>query len=194
MIPCDIPSTVSAVTLFLKEVIMKRAAIFGMFAAVVATAWTFLAAQSGPLGKHDVSPGAPTAVQALPPGNVSVLSPMTPLQQRFMELSAKKAHLMTEEQLQQAVKNLDREVEELSAWSKLEEAARLIREVQEKHPQTKAAEVASSALGIIERNRPPIAPSPDPMGRRIGERIGEKRPVPADPTFDAPNESPFSSK
>jgi hypothetical protein len=194
MIPCDISSTVGAVTLILTEVIMKRVALFGMVAAAIVSAGTFLAAQSGPLGKQEVSPGAPVTTQALPPAGVaSLLRPMTPLQQRFMDLSAKKAHLMTEEQLQRAVRNLDQEVEGLTAWSKLEEAARLLREVEEKHPETKAAEAAKSALGIIERNRPSSAPFPDPMGR-IGERIGEKRPVPADATFAAPHETPFDSK
>jgi hypothetical protein len=192
MIPCDISSTVRAVALILTEVIMKRAAFFGMVAAAIVLTGTFLAAQSAPGGKHEVLPGAPVPAQAPPvvaanPGSSGLL---TPLQQRFMELSAKKAKLLTEEQLQQAVKNLDREVEGLNAWSKLEEAARLLREVEEKHPQTKAAEVANSALGIIDRNRPPVAPFPDPMGRRIPD----KDPVPADATFAPRVDSPFDSK
>ena len=74
---------------------------------------------------------------------------------------------MTEEQLQQALSNLDREVEELNAWSKVEESARLLREVVGKHPQTKAATAAKSALGIIDQNRTPNPNSsdPSPFGR-----------------------------
>jgi len=192
MIPCDISSTVRAVALILTEVIMKRAAFFGMVAAAIVLTGTFLAAQSAPGGKHEVLPGAPVPAQAPPvvaanPGSSGLL---TPLQQRFMELSAKKAKLLTEEQLQQAVKNLDREVEGLNAWSKLEEAVRLLREVEEKHPQTKAAAVANSALGIIARNRPPVAPFPDPMGRRVGE----KSPEPLESPLGKSQEAPFDSK
>jgi hypothetical protein len=183
MMPCAFSSTTDAVTLILTEVSMKRAAYFGMLAAAIASAGTFLAAQSGPLGKREVSPSATVTVQASPPAHVSVLNPMTPLQQRFMELSAKKAQLMTEEQLQQEAKLLDQQVEGLTAWTKLEEAARLLREVQEKHPQTKAAEVANSALGIIERNRPPISPYPDPMGRIDGKRE-QKSPVETGTPFE----------
>jgi TolA-binding protein len=173
MIPCDISSTVSPVTLFLKEVIMKRAAIFGMFAAVVATAWTFLAAQSGPSNKLNGNSRLPEPAPALAPapavpvvvGHPAPSEPLTPLQQRFVELSAKKAHLMTEEQLQQALNNLDQEVQELTAWSKIEETARLLREVVEKHPQTKAAEAAKSALNAIDQNRPAITPLAEPRSQ-----------------------------
>jgi hypothetical protein len=171
MIPCDISSTVSPVTLFLKEVIMKRTAIFGMFAAVVATAWTLLSAQSGPSNKLPInklngnSRLQEPAPASAPAPTVPVVvthpvpsGPLTPLQQRFVELSEQKARLMTEEQLQQALNHLDQEVQELNAWSKLEETARLLREVVEKHPQTKAAEAARSALNAIEQNRPEITP------------------------------------
>jgi hypothetical protein len=177
MIPCDISSTVGTITLILMEANMKRAAILGMFAAVVATAWTFLAAQSSPgprIGEHPAAP-AVSAIRA-PSG------PLTPLQQRFVELSAKKAHLMTEEQLQQALNNLDREVEELNAWSKIEESARFLREVVEKHPQTKAAEAAKSALNAIDQNRPATTPFPDPRFKVVPGFQRDSTP------FDVPSE------
>jgi hypothetical protein len=186
MIPCDISSTVSPVTLFLKEVIMKRAAIFGLFAAVVATAWTFLSAQSGPSNKLDGNSRLkdPTPASApVPAVPVVVAHPapsgaLTPLQQRFLELSTMKARLMTEEQLQQALNNLDREVQELNAWSKVEESARGLREVVEQHPQTKAAEAAKSALNAIEQKRPEITPLAEPRSqeRQFDETPSKKRP------------------
>ena len=49
---------------------------------------------------------------------------------------------MTEEQLQQSVNQFDREVEELIAWSKIEESKRLLSDIVDKHPQTPAAEAA----------------------------------------------------
>lgn len=168
---------------------MRPAAIFGMVVAVVVSAWTFLAAQSVPERKREEPRAAPFASQAPPlvAANAGSSGPLTPLQQRFLELSAKKAHLMTEEQLQQALNNLDREVEELNAWSKVEESARLLREVVGKHPQTKAATAAKSALGIIDQNRTPNPNSsdPSPFGR------GPFSPNSDDtPKYDTPKSEP----
>ena len=75
---------------------------------------------------------------------------------------------MTEEQLQQSVNELDRDVEELRAWSKVEESARALREVIEKHPQSRAAAGGRSAIRIIDHGRSSnvpdsdLTPRPDP--------------------------------
>ncbi len=91
---------------------------------------------------------------------------------------------MTEEQLQQAVNKLDQDVEELNAWSKVEESARTLREVIEKHPQSRAAEAAKAALQMIEQNRSPLVPIPD---QRF-ERKNERHAPPADVPFTEPRE------
>jgi hypothetical protein len=44
-------------------------------------------------------------------------------------------------------------VQELNAWSKVEESVRQLREVIDKNPQTQAAGAARSALEAIERHR-----------------------------------------
>jgi hypothetical protein len=90
---------------------------------------------------------------------------------------------MTEEQLQQAVSEFDRDVDELNAWSKLEESARVLREVIDKHPQSRAAGTARSAVRIIEQGRPGIlpaeriSPTPDRLGRPLDPPPVD-RPVP----------------
>lgn len=154
---------------------MKRAAVFAMVAIVIASAWTILLAQSDSLkqnkaAKESVALPAPSdpvpvplaprferADAPAPQVPQAVDRPreaaLTPLQQRYIDLATKKARLMTEEQLQQAVNELDRDVDELNAWSKLEQSARTLREVIEKHPQTRAAGTARSAIRIIDQGR-----------------------------------------
>ena len=168
---------------------MKRAAILGMVVALTASAWTFLAAQSGPapkqvgLPKPEVATPAP-AVAAIPTST----SPLTPLQQRFMELSAKKARLMTEEQLQQSLHNLDLEVEDLDAWSEIEVSERLLRELVVKHPTTRAAKAANSALNAIDKSRPAIAPIPTPDIKRRHFEREDLSPFGTDPSKSAPTQ------
>jgi hypothetical protein len=148
---------------------MKRAAVFAMVIVVIASAWTFLAAQSSPSGFQKASPEpiapAPPQSPKYERERVPATAPqmhdrdrltgpsVTPLQQRYVDLATKKARLMTEEQLQQAVNELDHDVHELDAWSKVDEVARQLREVIDKHPQTQAAEAARSALNVIEQSR-----------------------------------------
>jgi len=136
---------------------MKRVSISGMVVLVIASAWTILLAQSSPVAssKTFLDPARPPVASAAAPGVASATAPLTPLQQRFIDLATKKARLMTEEQLQQSVNQFDREVEELNAWSKIEESKRLLSDIVDKHPQTPAAEAARSALKVIEnRSRP----------------------------------------
>jgi hypothetical protein len=139
---------------------VKRAAIVGVFAAVMATAWTFLAAQQGPSPslKEPIPASPPTfgAERPSPPTvapPASAASSLPPLQQRFIELSTKKANSLNAEQLQKAVNDLSEEVEGLNAWSKVDEGARVLRDVAEKSPQTPAGRAAKAALRIIDQYR-----------------------------------------
>jgi hypothetical protein len=180
---------------------MKRAAIFGMVIVVIATAWTYLAAQSSPTTPQKAADETfappPTqgskfnrqsdpAVAQSAAHDRSVAPPLTPLQQRYVDLATKKARLMTEEQLQQAVNEMDHQVDELNAWSKVEESARALREVIEKHPQSRAAATARSLIRIIDQGRPTnapedsFAPRPDPIGQPSEkfERQPADRPAP----------------
>jgi hypothetical protein len=162
---------------------MKRAAIFGMVIVGIATAWTYLAAQSSPSAHPQAIP-EPIA-PALPQSSKATLSPseraLTPLQQRYVDLAAKKARMMSEEQLQQAVSELDRDVDELNAWTKVEESARALLDVVEKHPRSRAAGAARSAIRIIEQSRSPNGPVPD---ERFSPRP-DPGPRPAEQPFGA---------
>jgi len=137
---------------------MKPAAVFGMVVVVTASAWTYLAAQSTPTSVQKAlnEPAPPVAGPSPLPLKFAPQSsaPLTPLQQRYIDLATQKARLMNEEQLQQAVNQFDHDVQELNAWSKVEETARQLRELIDKHPQTRAAEAARSALEAIEKARP----------------------------------------
>ena len=99
---------------------MRRAAIVGIFAAVMATAWTFLAAQQGqsldfkapnPAPRPTLGPEHAEPPVAVPPASAKTPQPavadsgvvepppppLSPLQQRFIELSAKKARSLNPE-------------------------------------------------------------------------------------------------
>jgi ribosomal protein L31E len=78
-----------------------------------------------------------------------------PLRQRFIELSKKKAYALNEVQLKVQVESMESEVRELEAWAKAQEAVRLLHEVIEKHPNTKAAVTANAAIQLIEQRRDP---------------------------------------
>jgi hypothetical protein len=88
---------------------------------------------------------------------------------------------MTEDQLQQSVNELDRDVEGLNAWAKIEDSARLLREVVEKHPQTRAAEAAKAALKMIEQNQPSLSPTPDSKFERQSPNVSPFGPEPFAP-------------
>jgi hypothetical protein len=134
---------------------MKRLAVFAMVVIVLGSAWTYLAAQSAPASAPGVGKPPIPAVSPRSPIDVAQKAPvpLTPLQQHYMDLTAQKLRLMTEEQLQKAVNEVDHEVQELNAWSKVEESVRQLREVIDKNPQTQAAGAARSALEAIERHR-----------------------------------------
>jgi hypothetical protein len=138
-----------------------------------------------PLGSLDSARNT-VVPQAKPParsGNFDTLE-ANPIRQRFLELSKKKAAALNEEELKREVESMETEVRELEAWAKAQEAVRLLHEVVDKHPNTKAAETANAAIQLIEERRvsPRFtreAPRPDPSFRR------------AAPTFDsAPGPGP----
>jgi hypothetical protein len=173
---------------------MKRAAFVAMIVVVIASGWTFLAAQSSPVVPQKTFPDgiavpAGPSAAALPVAvagpAVDRPSPLTPLQQRFVDLASKKARLMSEDQLQQAVNKLDQDVEELNAWSKVEESAKALREVVEKHPQSRAARAARAALQMIEENRSPFSLHP---GKQYQREKFERQP------FDPPQTEPSPSQ
>ena len=176
---------------------MKRAAVFGMVVVVTASAWTYLAAQPNPTSaqrafKEPVTSSAPQSPSFAPQAS----TPLSPLQQRYIDLATKKARLMTEEQLQQSVSELDRDVEELHAWSRVEESARVLREVIDKRPQSRAAATARSAIRIIDQGRPPnsaegagpsrLTPTLDQKFERQPERDAPFGTPPADPLTPSP--------
>jgi hypothetical protein len=183
----------------LKEAVVKRAAVFGMVVVVVASAWTYLAAQSAPAPAPKPTFDAPVGPAPEPgpkfdrqgPGAAenraqdrSIAPPLTPLQQRYVDLATKKARLMSEEQLQQAVNEFDHDIQELNAWSKVEESARALREVIEKHPQTRAAGTARSVIRIIEQGRPNNLD--EPLSHPVRGEKFEPAPGPAPPPTDRP--------
>jgi hypothetical protein len=127
-----------------------------------------------------------TAVpQAQPSARSDTFEPLdaNPVRQRFLELSKKKSLLLKERQLKREIEILERQVSELEAWAKADEAVRLLHEVIEQHPNTKAADSANIAIRVIEERRTPgiIEPTPDPLS--IGPR-----PVQRDPDFVTPHD------
>ncbi|HEV7999755.1 MAG TPA: hypothetical protein VGP63_07745 [Planctomycetaceae bacterium] len=74
------------------------------------------------------------------------------------------------------------EVRELEAWAKAKEAVRLLHEVIEKHPNTKAAETANAAIQLIEQRRSVTPFSPEK--EKLFEREPRPQRRPDEPTFD----------
>jgi hypothetical protein len=115
----------------------------------------------------DVQPSTPSGGDAARPTNDgnAPASEANPMRQRFLELSKKKANALNEEELKREVESMENEVRELEAWAKADEAMRLLRDVAEKHRNTKAAEAASAAIQVLESRRNAAAartrPAPD---------------------------------
>jgi hypothetical protein len=118
------------------------------------------------------------------------------LRSRYSELSKKKAQLMKEDQLKREIETLERQIPELEAWAKAEEAVQLLREVVEKHPNTEAAKSAQTAIELIQghgedfRREEIFAPRPDSGTNR---RLGDPRPV-AEPRFDDARPRPSTQR
>jgi ribosomal protein L31E len=119
------------------------------------------------------------------------------LRSRYIELSKKKAELMKEDQLKHEIETLERQIPELEAWAKAEEAVRLLREVIEKHPNTDAAKCAQSAIELIQGRgedfrREEFVPRPDDRTPNRRFREGRRAPAPHDPgpSLDDPRRAP----
>jgi hypothetical protein len=127
-------------------------------------------------GLPKTSPAQPSAKSeefASSPALKSTTVEVINLRNQFIELSKKKALLMKEPQLKREIETLEREIPELEAWAKAEEAVRLLREVAEKYPNTKAADSANAAIRLIEQRgepfdlgRPTDTPSRSPIFKR----------------------------
>jgi hypothetical protein len=138
----------------------------------------------------DASADAPVAPEGRTVAASAPALDASPIRQRFMELSKKKAYALTEEQLKREVESMEAEVRELEAWVKAQEAVRVLHEVVEKHPNTKAAGAASAAIQLIEhrRNTPALVPDPGPgsFDSQPFDRPDARRPV--DKSHSAPSD------
>jgi hypothetical protein len=137
-----------------------------------------------PFGSDGSQPVAPAAQPSAKPVEFTsspVLKTTTVeevnLRNRYIELCKKKSLLMKAAQLKREIEALERETQELEAWAKADEAAVLLREVIEKHPNTKAARSANAAIQLIEAR-----------GR---EGFRDERFVPNDRAVPTPLETPF---
>ncbi|HXY35517.1 MAG TPA: hypothetical protein VEI07_14895 [Planctomycetaceae bacterium] len=155
---------------------MKRSFLLVVIAGVTTSAGAWLFAQS-----PKAQPAQPTTkaeeFTSSPPFKTTTVEAIN-LRNQFIELSKKKALLMKEPQLKREIEALEREIPELEAWAKAQEAVQILREVVEKHPNTRAAESANAAIRLIEERglkhdgrfapRPaePWSPAPDPRFRR----------------------------
>ncbi len=183
---------------------MRRTILLGSMTPIVAMAVlalteTVLLAQA-PKAESPKAPAAPLRIQPIPevkpvpdarpasidPGPQSrsfvVIPPVidaSPIRRRFLELSKKKALALTEEQLKHEVERMEGEVRELEAWAKAQEAVRLLQDVIEKHPNTKAAETANAAIQLIEQQRSVTPFSPE----KLFERASRPQRRPDEPTF-----------
>ncbi len=114
------------------------------------------------------------------------------LRNQYIELSKKKALLMKEPELKREIEMLERDIPELEAWAKAEEAVQLLHEVIEKHPNTQAAKSAQAAIELIKgRGREEfLVPTPDDgilKGRIHGLRpVAPSAPRNSNRQFDDP--------
>jgi hypothetical protein len=175
---------------------MRRTMLVG--AVVLVMAWGFLALRHAVLQAQSTK--TPPAIDA--PTATIVVSPFgadsartddakaqaldaLPIRQRFIELSKKKAYALNEEQLKREVEGMEKEVKELEAWAKADEAVRLLHEVILKHPNTKAAEAANAAIQVIEGQRSGQVPvtqqflsAPEPFNSPPGNPAApDRRPI-----------------
>jgi hypothetical protein len=181
---------------------MKRSLLIVIVAGITVSAGAWLFAQSAkapPVGDDLLAPKqdkrliAPSTAKpddfASTPQLKTTTVEAINLRNQFIELSKKKAQLMKEPQLKREIEALEREIPELEAWAKAQEAVQILREVIEKHPNTKAAESANAAIQLIEAR-----------GAQATERI-ERRPTPEtdrqfrrseDPGFPDPDRRPHA--
>jgi hypothetical protein len=146
---------------------MKRSLLIVIVAGITVSAGAWLYAQSakapepGPAIRNPVPIDASLKTPSVPPSAKPEEFTSTPplktttveainLRNRFIELSKKKAQLMKEPQLKREIEALEREIPELEAWARAQEAVEILRDVIEKHPNTKAAQSANAAIRLIQ--------------------------------------------
>jgi hypothetical protein len=143
---------------------MKRSLLIAVVAVIATGAGAWLYAQ------------APKNPEAQRNGELVDIYPaperpeVTTLQNRFLELSKKKALKMTERELRHEIEAIEKKLAEVEAWAKVDEAVRLLHEVVETHPNTPASQTAGAAIQFIEKRREfRGAPSaiPDPARRGL---------------------------
>jgi hypothetical protein len=184
---------------FTQTILLAQAAVPKAASPQAPPAATPAAVPSTPFGSDATQLGSDRSdtntviPQAKPPARSDNLETpdANPIRQRFLELSKKKAAALNEEDLKREVESMENEVRELEAWVKTQEAVRLLHEVVDKHPNTKAAETANAAIQLIEERRvvPHFtreAPTPGPIFRRGTPRFN---PAPTPRSDSPPNDS-----
>ncbi|MEZ6061931.1 MAG: hypothetical protein R3C19_16420 [Planctomycetaceae bacterium] len=112
------------------------------------------------------------------------------LRQQYLELQQRKAALMNEAELQEALKSTDADILRLQAEKKLAEARQILQGIAGEYPGTGAAQIATQMLQVgqpvigddVDSLRPepePWAPNPRPFDRESGSR-----PIPPLRDFD----------
>ncbi len=187
---------------------MKRSVLLILVAAISISTGAWLWAQTptkappptgeviAPFGSDGSKPAAqpaakPAELASSPPLANTTIEAVN-LRNQFLELSKKKAQLLKEAELKREIQLLERQIPELEAWSKADEAARLLHEVIEKHPDTQAAKSAQQAIRVIESNGR-LVPVPDDFGLPAKKKPSAKEFRRDAPIFDVPQPQPRDS-
>lgn len=83
------------------------------------------------------------------------------LRSQYLEQVQRKAALMSEEQLREAVETAAREIRELEAHQQLSGAKRILEQLVRTHEGTEAAQAAARMLDTAEEPAPETNPLPD---------------------------------
>lgn len=98
------------------------------------------------------------------------------LKKDFLQLMEAKAELMTPAELEEATKRARLDASELKAQRELDQVERLLDEIMDKHPNTKAAQIAGRAKEVLDPKF--FWPETDPLNEHD----------------DQPNVDPFGDK
>jgi hypothetical protein len=150
---------------------MKRILLLSAVIGILASATRFLAGQSeGPNMLQSVA-GPSTTLKE----HIGIKEgAFEPLQQRFLNLSIKKARLMNQDELRKSIDEMERELDARSAAAQLEQAKKMLATIVERHAGTEAAKLAQAALDVMEVQRT-SQPGPVPAPKMLIPPI-EKRP------------------